>query len=92
MIERLVITGKSATIEVEEVPDFLRAHDQNATVFAIRPGMTLAEVEKLLIRQTLTQVTANRQEASRLLGISRRSLQYKLKQYGLLADGQAAVN
>ncbi|HXJ55290.1 MAG TPA: sigma-54 dependent transcriptional regulator [Verrucomicrobiae bacterium] len=92
MIERLVITCKSATIEVEEVPDFLRAHDQNATVFTIRPGMTLAEVEKLLIRQTLTQVTANRQEASTLLGISRRSLQYKLKQYGLLADGQAAVS
>ena len=92
MIERLVITCKSATIEVDEVPDFLRAHDQNATVFTIRPGMTLAEVEKLLIRQTLTQVTANRQEASTLLGISRRSLQYKLKQYGLLADGQAAVS
>jgi two-component system response regulator HydG len=47
--------------------------------------MTLAEAEKLLIRQTLTHVTSNREEAARRLGISRRSLQYKLKQYGLLA-------
>jgi DNA-binding NtrC family response regulator len=90
MIERLVITVKNAAIEVNDLPDFLRAHDQNATTFAIRPGMSLAEVEKLLIRQTLTHVTENREEAAKLLGISRRSLQYKLKQYGLLDDGEAA--
>jgi len=90
MIERLVITCKSATIEVSDLPDFLRAHDQNATTFTIRPGMSLAEVEKLLIRQTLTHATANREEAAKLLGISRRSLQYKLKQYGLLDDGESA--
>jgi DNA-binding protein Fis len=29
-------------------------------------------------------VTSNREEAARILGISRRTLQYKLKQYGLL--------
>jgi DNA-binding NtrC family response regulator len=84
MIERLVITVKSATVEVGDLPEFLRCHDGNATTFAIRSGMSLAEVEKLLIRQTLTHATDNRQEAAKLLGISRRSLQYKLKQYGLL--------
>jgi len=89
MIERIVITGKTATIDVGELPDFLRAHDQNATTFAIRPGMSLAEVEKILIRQTLTHVTENREEAAKLLGISRRTLQYKLKQYGLLGEGES---
>jgi transcriptional regulator with PAS, ATPase and Fis domain len=89
MVERLVITCKNATIEVSDLPDFLRVHDQNATTFTIRPGMPLAEVEKLLIRQTLTHVTANREEAAKLLGISRRSLQYKLKHYGLLDDGES---
>jgi DNA-binding NtrC family response regulator len=86
VIERLVITGKNATIEVSELPEFLRAHDQNATTFTVRPGMSLAEVEKLHIRQTLRQVTANREAAAKLLGISRRSLQYKLKEYGLLEE------
>jgi DNA-binding NtrC family response regulator len=52
--------------------------------FAIRPGMTLAEAEKILIRQTLIHVTSKREDAARLLGISRRALQYKLKRYGLL--------
>jgi DNA-binding protein Fis len=52
--------------------------------------MSLPEVEKLLIGQTLTRVTANRQAAAKLLGISRRSLQYKLKQYGLLDESEPA--
>lgn len=90
VIERLVLTCHNSTIEVGDLPDFLRAHDQSATTFAIRPGMTLAEVEKLLIRQTLTHVTANREEVARLLGISRRSLQYKLKQYGLLEESESS--
>jgi DNA-binding NtrC family response regulator len=90
-IERLVITCKNSTIEVGDLPDSLRGHDQNAISFTIHPGMSLAEVEKMLIRQTLTHLTANREEAARRLGISRRSLQYKLKQYGLL-DRDEIIN
>jgi len=90
MIERLLIVCKNTTIEVSDLPDFLRAHDQSATTFTIRPGMSLAEVEKVLIRQTLTHVTANREEAAKLLGLSRRSLQYKLKQYGLLGESESS--
>lgn len=82
-MERIVLTCAGASIEVDHLPDFLRAHDQSATTFAIRPGMTLAEVEKILIRQTLTHVTSNRDEAAKTLGISRRTLQYKLKEYGI---------
>jgi DNA-binding NtrC family response regulator len=84
VIERMVLTCRNSTIAVNDLPDFLREHDRKATTFTIRPGMSLAEVEELLIRQTITQVTSNREEAARLLGISRRSLQYKLKQYGLI--------
>ena len=84
MIERLVITCKNAVVEVTDLPDFLRTHDQSATTVNFRPGMTLAEIERLAIQQTLNHVTNNREEAAKALGISRRSLQYKLKEYGLL--------
>ena len=87
VVERVVVTSSSSIVSVSELPDFLRGHDRQTPAFAIRPGMALAEAEKLLIRQTLTHVTANREEAARLLGISRRTLQYKLKHYGLLKDG-----
>ena len=85
-IERLVITCRESVVEVAHLPDFLREYDQNSTTFMVRPGMPLAEVEKLLIRQTLTHVTSNRAEAAKALGISRRALQYKLKHYGLLDE------
>jgi transcriptional regulator with PAS, ATPase and Fis domain len=86
-IERLVITCHESVVGVEQLPDFLREYDQNSTTFTVRPGMPLAEVEKLLIRQTLTHVTSNRAEAAKALGISRRALQYKLKHYSLLDPG-----
>jgi transcriptional regulator with PAS, ATPase and Fis domain len=86
VIERLVVTSPNPVVEAAELPDFLVAHDQSARSFSVRVGMTLAESEKLLIRQTLSQLTSNREEAARALGISRRTLQYKLKQYGLLEN------
>jgi len=86
-IERIVITCRAGTVGVPALPDFLQDYDRNSITFAVRPGTPLAEVEKLLIRQTLTHVTSNRADAAKALGISRRALQYKLKKYGLLDSG-----
>jgi DNA-binding NtrC family response regulator len=83
-VERLVITCREPVVQVEHLPDFLRDYERNATSFTVRAGTPLAEVEKLLIRQTLAHLTSNRAEAAKALGISRRALQYKLKHYGLL--------
>ena len=46
-------------------------------------GISLKEVEKILIRNTLAQVGSNRQEAAKILGIGERTLYRKLKTYGL---------
>lgn len=86
VLEHLVVTTPAALIGPEDLPDYLREHEARSPEFSLRPGMTIAEAEKLLIGQTLRHVTANREQAARLLGISRRALQYKLKHYGLLAD------
>jgi two-component system response regulator HydG len=83
VIERLVITCPNPVIDVPDLPDFLREYDRTTTTFTVRPGTLLAEVEKMLIRQTLAHVTSNREAAAKALGISRRTLQYKLKQYDL---------
>ena len=85
-VERMVITSRAAVVDVAALPDFLREFDSNQVTFTVRPGTPMAEVEKLLIRQTLMHVTRNRAEAADALGISRRALQYKLKQYGLLDE------
>jgi DNA-binding NtrC family response regulator len=71
-------------VGIEGQADPLTAREGESATCAIHPGMTIAECEKLLIRQTLVHATPNRERAARLLGISRRALQYKLKSYGLL--------
>lgn len=82
VVEHLVVTTPGALIGPQELPDNLREQAVASPEFSIRPGMTIAEAEKLLIQQTLRHVTSNRAEAARVLGISRRALQYKLKSYG----------
>ena len=52
-------------------------------------GLPLSEVERRHILRTLHKVHGNRTEAARLLQISVRCLQYKLKAYG--RDVEAAT-
>jgi len=89
-VERLVITCKETVVNAGALPAFLRDQDRTQTTFTVRPGTPLAEVEKMLIRQTLTHVTKNRDRAAAALGISRRALQYKLRHYGLSERSQSS--
>lgn len=82
-IERLVVTVPRSRIEMNDLPAALVHSSRPEQSFTIRPGMSLAQVEAELIRQTLLKVTSNRAEAAERLGISRRALQYKIVRYGL---------
>jgi DNA-binding NtrC family response regulator len=47
------------------------------------PGVTLAEVERYVIMKTLEAVDGSRNRAAEILGISRRTLQYRLQEWGI---------
>jgi DNA-binding NtrC family response regulator len=83
LVERLVVTIPHAAITPDDLPASLKQNTRSPSSLGIMPGMTLAQVESELIRQTLLQVTSNREEAAKSLGISRRALQYKIQRYGL---------
>ena len=83
LIERLVVTVSRNKIEATDLPPALLQNGKSKSGFVITPGMTLAQVEAELIRQTLIKVTSNRGAAAEKLGISRRTLQYKIQRYGL---------
>jgi len=57
-----------------------------STNLQLEPGLQLREVERRYILRTLQRVQGNRTEAARLLGISVRCLQYKLKAYSQTGD------
>lgn len=83
LVERLVVTIPRATVEPSDLPPSLTYHARPASPFTVKAGLTLAQVEAELIRQTLL-TGASQEEAATRLGISRRALQYKVKQHGLL--------
>ena len=83
LVERLVVTVPHGTIALDDLPSAMHQGKADPHFIAIQPGMTIAQVESELIRQTLFKVTSNREEASKMLGISRRTLQYKIKRYQL---------
>jgi len=83
VLEHLVVTTPAALIGPDDLPDYVRGHEHRSPEFTLRPGVTIAEAERLLIEQTLRHVTTRRHEAARVLGISRRTLQYKLRRYGI---------
>jgi DNA-binding NtrC family response regulator len=85
LIERLVVTARSSTIGVEHAPPLptLAIPSVSEPLLVVPHGMTIAEVESQLIRNTLKKVTSQRSEAARLLGLSRRALHYKLKELKL---------
>ena len=85
VIQRVVVTCPERTIEAEHLADSLGdAVDTSGSgrgEFTVQLGSSIQNAEAELISQTLQRVTSNRREAAAILGISVRSLQYKLKEY-----------
>jgi len=85
IIERAVIMARGEMITPLEFPNDLQNLDEalKESRIDLTPGRSLKEVEKVLILRTLEETGGNRTHAARILGISRRTLQLKLKEYGI---------
>jgi transcriptional regulator with PAS, ATPase and Fis domain len=83
LIERLVVTVKDPAIEPEHLPEEIQASSEDVHTMVVSLGSSLEDIEREAIRRTLTEVTNHREKAAKVLGISLRALQYKIKQYGI---------
>jgi two-component system response regulator HydG len=84
-VERAVIMARGDMIAPAELPDTIAGLDDDAkgADVALTPGRSLKEVEREMILRTLDETSGNRTHAAEILGISRRTLQLKLKEYGI---------
>ncbi|XGC80436.1 sigma 54-interacting transcriptional regulator [Bdellovibrio bacteriovorus] len=78
VLERAVVLAKSSMIQPSDIQFEVAVEDLELD-FA--PGMSLSEVEKRLILQTLELTAQNRTRAAQMLGISIRTLRNKLNEY-----------
>ena len=85
VIERAVIMARGDMVGPEHLPNTLQDHDANEQVKepVLASGRSLKEVEKEMILKTLEDMGGNRTRTAEMLGISRRTLQLKLKDYGI---------
>ena len=81
-VERAVILCAGERIGTAELPAAVRrAAGEGRRPVIPRAGMTLREMEKELILSTLQKTEGNRTRAAEQLGITRQTLQNKLKEY-----------
>jgi len=84
LLESLVVTVPGSTIEAGDLPPAIRGEKVPEGILPqAEPGVSLRDMEKELIRRTLARADGNRTRTARILQIGIRTLQRKIKEYGL---------
>ena len=85
-IERAILLCEGNEIEVEDLPVEMRQEGTPAGAFDFKlppEGISFEDVERSLITQAMEQTNWNITRAAKLLGLSFRTLQYRLEKFGL---------
>lgn len=85
-IERAILLCEGSEIEVEDLPVEIRQEGVSAAAFNFKlppEGISFDEVERSLITQAMEQTNWNITRAAKLLGLSFRTLQYRLEKFGI---------
>ncbi len=85
LIERLVVLSTGDEIRVEDLPDYIGVCKAETVVEELTLGerITLEELEKRYILKVLRETGWHKSNAAKILGIDRRTLYRKIKEYKL---------
>ena len=84
-VEQMVVLARGERLTVRDIPAAIRSGADLTKISVVRPGvtMTVEEAERQLIIQALKDTEGNRTKAAEKIGMSRRTLHRKLKEYHL---------
>jgi len=84
MLQSIIILHRNDTIGIEQLqPEYRIQHKEEVAYPEPTQGRTMGEIEKSAILNALNTTQGNRTKAAKALGIGLRTLQRKLKEYGL---------
>jgi two-component system NtrC family response regulator/two-component system response regulator HydG len=90
-IERAVVLAQGPYLTTDDLPPtVLGARPSDRPMSGLIPGATWEEIEKEAILRTLEVVGGSTSRAAAMLGISTRTIQYRLKQYAQEREGNGA--
>jgi DNA-binding NtrC family response regulator len=84
IVERIILLSRHEEITLEELPEILRfkaPQDVVAPLDLPEEGISLGAVEKDLILRALSKFSGNQTNTARYLGLSRRTLAYRMKKH-----------
>ena len=82
VVERAIVLCKKNTISVDHLPGNVVPDKDDMSVIKIPVGISLKEAEKEIIQKTLQMTRGSKKEAARILSISHRKIEYKVKEWG----------
>lgn len=83
-IEGVMVLLRKDEMTADDLPEEIREVKKQAPVSSgFRVGMSLQELEREAIEKTLRKVGGNREKAAEILGLSVRTIQRKIREYGL---------
>ncbi len=84
-IESMVVVSRDDLLDIDDIPDHIRSKELVPAIPTVGTlaGMSLEDVEREAIRQTLNLTNQNREEAAKILRIGERTLYRKIDRYGL---------
>jgi len=84
VVERMIVLARTRKLTVRDIPPPIRDNeDAGSPRSGLRPATTMKEAHKQMIVAALKSAGGNRTRAAKQLGISRRTLHRKLKEYNL---------
>ncbi len=83
-LEQAFILAAGDTLTPDDLPEKLRVPEPNAGDVALPPGgLVLEDLEQELIRQALERAGGRVKEAAELLGLTYKTLQYRIKKHDI---------
>ena len=83
-IESMIVFNLNGVLDINDIPEHIYKSNRTALTGPVFPvGVTLDEMEKELMKNTLAYVGGNRGETAKILGIGERTLYRKLEKYSL---------
>jgi two-component system response regulator AtoC len=86
-VEQAVVLTETGWVDADDLPIVVKQPHVNEGLKLIIPGATLAEIERYAITETLKAVGGSTTRAAEVLGISRRTVQYRVREWGLSTAG-----
>lgn len=86
MVERMVVLGRGPQIDLSEIPDSESTPNEQFFGQATSDSPTLEELEKRYMQLILEKTGGKKERAAQILGINRRTLYRKEREYGFVSD------